>query len=270
MLLLSCAAAQTVKVVLTGEGSDEILGGYPKHAYDGFAAMYQGVVPHAVHDGLIEPVLRTLPYRFQRIKTAAASLGERDFADRMVRWFGALSAEEQDAMTTLRRPAYSVANDDPCNSALRRILFFDQTVWLPDNLLERGDRMTMAASLESRMPFMDHDLAAFVSSLPDSYRLRAMTGKWILRRVAEKILPPSIIRRPKSGFRMPVNEWFRHEMRPFLLDMLGTSARSRPFYRPGRMEAALEEHLRGKQNHEKLIWQMLALELFMREYEPSF
>jgi asparagine synthase (glutamine-hydrolysing) len=59
-------------------------------------------------------------------------------------------------------------------------------------------------------------------------------------------------------------------MRPFLLDMLGTSARSRPFYRPGRMEAALEEHLRGKQNHEKLIWQMLALELFMREYEPSF
>lgn len=269
MLLLSRVAAQRVKVVLTGEGSDEILGGYPKHAYDGFATMYQSLVPGGIHDALVEPVLRALPYRFHRIKTAAASLGQRDFVDRMIRWFGALSAKEQQAITTFTRPAYRVVNDDPYNSALRRILFFDQSVWLPDNLLERGDRMTMAASLESRMPFMDHDLAAFASSLPDSYRVRGLTGKWILRRVAEKILPSSIVRRPKSGFRMPVNEWFRYEMRPFLTDMLGTSALSRPFYRAGRIEAALEAHLRGKRNHEKLIWQMLALELFMREYQPS-
>lgn len=268
-LLLSRTAAQTLKVVLTGEGSDEVLGGYPKHAYERFAAMYRTAMPGRLHDALVEPVLRMLPYRFGRIKTAAASLGQRDFANRMVRWFGALSREDQEAMTTVKRPSYRVPNDDPHNSALRRILFFDQTVWLPDNLLERGDRMTMAASLESRMPFMDHDLAAFASSLPDNYRLRGLTGKWILRRAAEKVLPKSIVARPKSGFRMPINEWFRNEMRPFLTDMLGASALSRPFYRPGRMEAVLDEHIQGKQNHEKLVWQMLALELFMHEYQPA-
>ncbi len=141
-------------------------------------------------------------------------------------------------------------------------------MWLPDNLLERGDRMTMGASLESRMPFLDHDLAAFVSSLPDRYRLRGLTGKWILRRAAEKILPKSIIDRPKSGFRMPVNEWFRNEMRPFLTDMLmAPDTRSRELYRPGAIQRSLSEHFEGRQNHEKLVWQMLALEVFLREYQ---
>ncbi|MCC7047354.1 MAG: asparagine synthase (glutamine-hydrolyzing) [Alphaproteobacteria bacterium] len=267
ILLLSRMAASTLKVVLTGEGADETLAGYPKHAYDRYAALYQAIVPGAVHDLLVEPVLRRLPYGFRRVKTLAASFGERDFAQRMIRWFGALSAEEQAALTSVARPPYGAANDDPANSALRRILHFDQSVWLPDNLLERGDRMTMGASLESRMPFLDHDLVAFVSSLPDQWRLRGLTGKWILRRAAEKILPRSIIDRPKSGFRMPVNEWFRKEIRAFLTDLLGPGARSHAFYRPGRMEALLDEHLSGRQNHEKLLWQMLALEQFLRTFK---
>lgn len=266
ILLLSRMAVKTLKVVLTGEGSDEILAGYPKHAYDRYASFYQAIVPGGVHDMIVEPVLRTLPYGFRRIKTAAASLGERDFTERMIRWFGALSAKQQAELTKVERPSYAIPFDDPRNDALRRILAFDQTVWLPDNLLERGDRMTMGASLESRMPFLDHDLAAFASRLPNSQRLHGPTGKWILRRVAEKILPRSIIERPKSGFRMPVNEWFRHEMRPFLTDVLGPGARTRQFYRPGKLDAVLDEHLSGKQNHEKLVWQLMVLELFQREY----
>jgi len=269
ILLMSRMAATTLKVVLTGEGADETLAGYPKHAYDRYAALYQSVVPGALHRMLIEPVIRALPYGFRRVKTLAASFGERDFAARMIRWFGALSAEDQAELTTVPPPAWRDAEDDAANSALRRILYFDQSVWLPDNLLERGDRMTMGASLESRMPFLDHDLVAFASSLPDRLRLRGMTGKWILRRVAEKILPRSIVERPKSGFRMPVNEWFRGEMRPFLTDLLGPGAISRAFYRPGRLDALLDEHLSGRQNHEKLVWQVLALELFFREYRPA-
>jgi asparagine synthase (glutamine-hydrolysing) len=269
ILLLSREAAQSLKVVLTGEGADELLGGYPKHAYDGLAALYQRVVPKNLHDVLVEPILRSLPYGFRRLKTAAASAGRHEFVDRMIRWFGALSPEEQKALTTVPRPRFTLTNDDSHNSLLRRILFFDQTVWLPDNLLERGDRMTMAASLEARMPFMDHELAAFASSLPDSYRVRVLTGKWMLRRVAERLLPRAIVNRPKSGFRMPVNEWLRDEMRPFLTDALNGRSVGRPFYRPGRVEAILDEHLKGRQNHEKLLWQMLALELFLREYRPT-
>jgi asparagine synthase (glutamine-hydrolysing) len=269
ILLLSRMAVRTLKVVQTGEGADETLAGYPKHAYDRYAALYQAIVPGAVHDMLVEPVIRALPYSLRRIKTAAASLGQRDFTERMIRWFGALDAGEQAALTTVPRPAYRAPYDDPGSGALRRILAFDQTVWLPDNLLERGDRMTMGASLESRMPFLDHDLVAFASSLPERWRLKGLTGKWILRQAAEKILPRSIVERPKSGFRMPVNEWFRAKMRPFITDLLGPGALSRDFYRPGRMEAKLDEHIQGRQNHEKLVWQMLVLELFLREYRPA-
>ncbi|MCC6469362.1 MAG: asparagine synthase (glutamine-hydrolyzing) [Alphaproteobacteria bacterium] len=267
ILLLSRMAAATLKVVLTGEGADETLAGYPKHAYDRYAALYQAIMPGAVHELLVEPVLRALPYGFRRVKTLAASFGERDFTQRMIRWFGALSAGEQAALTSVARPPYDARTDDPANSALRRMLYFDQSVWLPDNLLERGDRMTMGASLESRMPFLDHDLVAFASSLPDRWRLHGLTGKWILRRAAEKVLPRSIIDRPKSGFRMPVNEWFRGAMRPFLTDLLGPGARSRGFYRPGQLDATIDAHLAGRQNHEKLLWQMLALEQFLRSFK---
>src|SRR4029078_6243328 len=111
---------------------------------------------------------------------------------------------------------------EPGNSALRGILYFDQTSWLPDNLLDRADRMTMAASIESRVPFLDHKFAEFVSALPDELRVRGMKGKRILREAAKKLLPQRILKRPKVGFRVPVNEWFRGSMRGFLMDHLSS------------------------------------------------
>src|SRR3989441_8953686 len=95
----------------------------------------------------------------------------------------------------------------PDASALRKMLYFDQTSWLPDNLLERGDRMTMAASIEARVPFLDHELAAFVSSLPDRFRVRGLQSKWVLREAGKQLIPECILARPKVGFRVPVNEW---------------------------------------------------------------
>jgi asparagine synthase (glutamine-hydrolysing) len=153
------------------------------------------------------------------------------------------------------------------NSWLRRILFFDQTSWLPDNLLERGDRMTMAASIEARMPFMDHELAAFVSSLPDHFRVRGITTKWVLRRAMRRILPPTIIGRRKIGFRVPVSEWFRGKMRDYLYDNLtGPDSLTRDYYNRAAMARILSEHMEERQNHEKLLWSLLNLEIWHREY----
>src|SRR5439155_21515477 len=117
----------------------------------------------------------------------------------------------------LERPPFDA---HPKNSSLRRILYFDQTSWLPDNLLERGDRMTMAASIEARVPFLDHRLAEYVSTLPDEARVRGLRTKWILREAVKKILPARILKRPKVGFRVPVIQWFRNEMREYLLEHL--------------------------------------------------
>jgi len=269
--LLAREASRSVKMVLTGEGSDEILGGYPKHVVERLAPHYQRL-PGAVRRGLFEPLARALPYGFRRIKTAVTNLGIEDWRERYVRWFGALSAAERDRLAVLRSPRAAPTGTapfdaDPRNSSLRRMLYFDQTSWLPDNLLERADRMTMAASLESRVPFLDHELAAFVSSLPDRFRVRGRTTKWILRAAARNLLPGRILTRPKVGFRVPVGNWFRGPMRDFLAGHLqGAASMTRAYYDTRVLDGILADHWSGRQNSEKLLWALLNLEIWHRHY----
>jgi asparagine synthase (glutamine-hydrolysing) len=269
--MLACEAARSVKMVLTGEGSDEILGGYPKHIAERFAQGYQ-LLPGYLRRHLIEPLAHALPYDFRRVKTAVTNLNLEDWRERYVRWFGALDRRERDRLSVLRLNGAPIPDEppfdaDPRASALRRILYFDQTSWLPDNLLERGDRMTMAASIEARVPFLDHEFAAFVSSLPDDYRVRGLRGKWILREAGKQLIPERILTRPKVGFRVPVNQWFRGEMRGYLLDHLQSgSSLTRPYYENRVLDQVLQEHLNGRQNHEKLLWALLNLEIWHRQY----
>ena len=269
--LLAREAARSVKMVLTGEGSDEILGGYPKHVAERFARGYQ-LLPSYLRHRLIEPLAHALPYAFRRVKTAVTDLNLEDWRERHVRWFGALNRSERGRLSTLRMNGIPADGEppfdsDPRASALRRILYFDQTSWLPDNLLERGDRMTMAASIEARVPFLDHELAAYVSSLPDDYRVRGLRGKWILREAGKQLIPERILSRPKVGFRVPVNQWFRGKMRNYLLDHLQSgSSTTRRYYEKQALDQVLAEHLNGRQNHEKLLWTLLNLEIWHRQY----
>ncbi|WP_240317615.1 asparagine synthase (glutamine-hydrolyzing) [Janthinobacterium lividum] len=268
--LLAKESRKTVKMVLTGEGSDEILGGYPKHVYERYAGNYQ-MLPGLLRHGLIEPAIGALPYRFRRAKTAIVNLGLEAFDERMPRWFGMMSDQERARLVAMQAPSRqrdpSLGCGSAGNSALRRILCFDQRSWLPDNLLERGDRMTMAASLEARMPFMDHELAAYVSSLPDEYRVRGRTTKWILREAMKQLLPQAILERPKVGFRVPVNEWFRGPMKDYLYEHLtGAESRTRHYYHAQALQQVLAEHVAGRQNHEKLLWSLLTLEIWHRQY----
>jgi asparagine synthase (glutamine-hydrolysing) len=268
--LLSKEARRTVKMVLTGEGSDELLGGYPKHVYERHVASYQHL-PRWLRQRLLEPLVRALPYRFRRAKTAIVNLGIESHAERMRRWFGALTEEDcaqlLDARAVPPGPQAALLHAAAGDSALRAILFFDQTSWLPDNLLERGDRMTMGASIEARMPFLDQELAAFVSGLPDEWRVNGFTTKRILRDATRQLLPAAILQRRKVGFRVPVNEWFRGPMREYLLAHLtGSDSRTRAYYQPAALQRVLQEHVSGRQNHEKLLWCLLTLEIWHRAY----
>ena len=271
IFMLAREARKTVTVILTGEGADELLGGYPKHLYQQYAKTYQMLVPALLHDRLVMPLTRALPYRLRRAKTALTNLGLRDIDDQLPRWFGALSRAERETLSALSQPDRPALGQiqfefPKHNSALRNILMFDQLSWLPDNLLERGDRMTMAASIEARMPFMDTKLADFISALPDNHRIRGNKTKWILRKAMERILPRSTLERPKVGFRVPVNEWFQADLGAYLVDMvLGTKSQTRDYYHPEVLRQRIDEHRAGRQNHEKLLWSILNLELFHRE-----
>ena len=260
-------------MVLTGEGSDELLGGYPKHVMERFAWGFESLpsLPK-----LLAPVVHALPFGFRRVKTAFAAFNAGDWRSRYVRWFGALDMTERQRLSVLNLNGSHVLDGMPPfdarrdNSSLRRILYFDQTSWLPDNLLERGDRMTMAASVEARVPFLDHRLAEYVSSLPDELRVRGLKTKWILRRAARKLLPARILRRPKVGFRVPVSEWFRGDMRDYLLEHLRSSGSlTRRYYDVQALDRVLDEHIAGRQNQEKLLWTLLNIEIWHRQYRPA-
>src|SRR3546814_18576057 len=157
-------------MVLTGEGSDEVLGGYPKHRAERYVTAHQAVVAAWMHQSMVQPLARLLPWQFRRAKTLVANFGLRDLEERMPRWFGALSFAERAALSAMPGPGrapdprpFAVAAGQ---SALRRVLYFDQTSWLPDNLLARGDRMTMAASIEARLPSLEHQRGAFLPPPP--------------------------------------------------------------------------------------------------------
>jgi asparagine synthase (glutamine-hydrolysing) len=268
---LSREAARTVKMVLTGEGSDEVLGGYPKHRGEKWVVLYQRLVPPVVHRRMVMPLIESLPYDFRRTKTVAACIGLADPHMRLPRWFGAFSPAEIGKLYALDAPLRDM---DPApfavargQSPLRRILVFDQASWLPDNLLERGDRMTMAASIEARMPFMDETLALLLARLPDSWRVSGFTGKRVLRRAMADILPREVLARPKVGFRVPVEEWFRGRLRGWVDDLLlGPQSLTRDWYHRERLRRLVESHAAGRQNHEKALWMLVTLELFQRRY----
>jgi len=269
--ILAREAVRSVKMVLTGEGSDELLGGYPKHVAERMVGGFQ-MLPRAVRHELLAPLVQALPYRFRRAKTMLANLNIENWPERQARWFGALGHAELGELTG-RKPGTASRSDKPPfdphpdASALRRILYHDQTSWLPDNLLERADRMTMAASLESRVPFLDHKLAEFVSTLPDRYRVRGLTGKWILRAAAATLLPQRILKRPKVGFRVPVNDWFRGPLQAYLREHLqGARSLTRAYFDGRRLDAIVDQHTSGRHNHEKLLWTLLNLEIWHRQY----
>ena len=214
--LLAREAARTVRVALSGDGGDEILGGYRRHTFlRGFAPGPKRV------DGLF-----VIPVADPR-----------------------LPVEEGRA------------------SALRNILYYEQTGWLADNLLERSDRMTAAASLELRMPFLDHRVAEYVSALPDSARVRGLSTKWILRQADRRLIGDANLKPRKAGFRIPVGDLMRE---PGVLDQLrGAGSLTRAYYDGKVLDRLLDEQLAGKRNHEETLWTLLNLEIWSRTFRPS-
>jgi asparagine synthase (glutamine-hydrolysing) len=273
ILILSKMASRTVKMVLTGEGSDELMGGYPKHRAELWVNLYHQIMPQLLHDFLVPSIFHALPFELRRAKIVAKAAGERDLTNRMRAWFGGVSIEERDALLGYSPP---VAPKDPypfsikIGSSFRRALFFDQTSYLPDNLLERGDRMMMAASIEGRMPFMDTDLAALVARLPDKFLAGKRGGKVILRAALSRILPAEILSRKKVGFRVPIDKWFRGPYRQFVCDTLLSEASQLNRLCDKKVVLRLvDAHIEGRANNEKILWSLVNLELFLQTFKPS-
>jgi asparagine synthase (glutamine-hydrolysing) len=266
MLLLARAARGSVKMVLTGEGADELLAGYPKHRAERWIGAYHAAIPPALHKRVLAPLVRQLPYDARRWKILSRALSVGDAAERARLWFA--SAEPETAAELLR---CAKPNDHSPSanrlSALRQVMLADQTGWLPDNLLERGDRMLMAAGIEGRMPFMDVDLATLVAGFPDRMLFDRRGGKAILRAAAKDLVDDETLNRRKVGFRTPVGEWFHGALKPMLRDLVcGEGASIRRLLDGATIDRMLEEHLARRTDHTDMLWTVANLELFLREH----
>jgi asparagine synthase (glutamine-hydrolysing) len=217
----------------------------------------------------------------RRWKIAANALTHRDEAERFVDWFPLFGGDTRDQVLSDdmrealggRSPAATfrseLAGTDAVDS-LDRMLYVDSKLWLADYLLLRGDKLTMANSLEARVPFLDHKLVEFAASLPPGLKLKGLTRKYLLKKVAARWLPPEIIHRKKEGFPIPISAWLRHQARPMVRDLLTPqTVRQRGWFRPEYIQRLLSEHESGFADHGQLIWGLVSVELWQRMFCDS-
>jgi asparagine synthase (glutamine-hydrolysing) len=276
-LLISAVARRHVTVALSGDGGDESFAGYERYAAMRLARAI-GRVPAV--PGLASRALRALPggrreprstiFRAARL-LEAASLREAERYGALMEVFPArlragLYTDELASSLPAPAPAATLLGPPPLPGTAG-LQTLDARTYLPDDLLVKADRASMAASLELRSPLLDHEVLELGISLPDSLRLDGRRGKAALRRAFADVLPPEIARRGKTGFGVPLGAWFRGPLRELAGDLLlGPEARGRGQLRADAVERLLAEHREGARDHGHRLWCLLVLELWQRTW----
>jgi asparagine synthase (glutamine-hydrolysing) len=276
--LLARYARQWVKVILSGEGADELFAGYPTYLGNRYADRFRRLPPalRRALTSLARTVVPTsmgnvgLDYLLSRFLSGA----EKQLLERHHSWFGSLPPERH-ADVLAPRIVEALGADDPFDSArarlagrdlpdsLAELLYMDFTMYLQDDLLTKVDRATMLASLETRGPYLDHELTEFVAGLPSRLKLKGNVGKAILRKASHRRLPREILTRRKRGFNIPFSQW--------LLEGLGEDLRRR--FSRERVSARgllsfegitdlLGQHTSRQEDHRKPLFTLLALDLW--------
>jgi asparagine synthase (glutamine-hydrolysing) len=281
LYFVSRLAAEHVKVVLTGEGSDEMLAGYGRYrttVYNlALGRLYERLTPQPVR-GAVRATIGALAKKLEagrKFKRTALFLP----ANVTSLYFDNFAVFSRDAQAAMLRPhvragieadrsnPYALheehleAVDRP--SLLSRLLYVDVKTYLHE-LLMKQDQMSMAASIESRVPFLDHPLAEFAASLPDRLKLHGWTTKYVLREAMRGTLPAAILERPKMGFPVPIGRWLRGPYR-WLVDecVLGERAAARDLFEPAAVRRLVAAHMSGE-NHSERLWSLINLELWQR------
>jgi len=277
-------ASRHVKVVLGGDGGDELFAGFDR--YYGFSKVaHYAALPEALRRYVLGPVFRRLP----------DSAGYKNLTQKL-RWMDELSYYRggrryaqataffrfgEDGKEGLYTPEFAerlggrdafdciVSSFDAAHAEhdLDRMLQCDVDTRLAEHSLMLTDRLTMAHGLEGRCPFLDHRLAEYVATLPVNFKMRGRDLKHIMRRVSYKHLPESISRRPKQGFMFPLGYWMKGPLLPVLRQLVGGSAIAEAgIFRPETIDTLISEHVAGRADHHVRLWLLLNLEVWMRLY----
>jgi asparagine synthase (glutamine-hydrolysing) len=286
--LVARLARQSVTVSLSGDGGDEIFGGYNRHTWGG--ALWRNLKPFPlalrklsaatitalapdVWDKFFRTLSPILPKAMRqrmpgyKLHKLASVMGSRDAYEmyyRLASHWNQPTHVVNDAL----EPNTLLTNFNQVNleNAAEQMMYLDSMTYLPDDILVKVDRATMAVGLESRVPILDHRLAEFAWKLPLSLRIRGREGKWILRQLLQRYVPRELIERPKSGFGIPIDSWLRGPLRDWSEDLLGENRlRREGFFNPKPIRQIWQEHLAGRHNWAYLVWDILMFQSWLDE-----
>ena len=274
--LVARCAREHVTVVLTGDGGDELFAGYDRFRAARLAETIRRLPGAAYLGRAAESVIGALPqgtgYRdMARNAARFARAAMKPLPERYLEWVCAMPPA---VVADLLTPGYQaggnfaeyfrIANGrDP----LPGLLDVNMRTYLPDDLLVKADRATMAASLEARSPFLDHELVELAAQIPPDLKLKGGIAKYVLKRALAGCLPPEIIRRKKHGFGVPVGRWFRRGWRDYLTEMLlSERALSRNRLKPEAVKQLVGSHMNGERDYGHALFTLLTLEVWQRLY----
>jgi asparagine synthase (glutamine-hydrolysing) len=266
-------ARQHVKMVLTGEGGDELFGGYARYVGNQWAPWF-GWLP-SIGGRAVRSIADRIP-GMRRGRIAIGALTHADEATRYANWFPMFhdDVKHEVMSATLRNSdcptskyfAEHLTRSD-AKEPLDRMLYVDCNLWLPDYLLLRGDKLTMANALEARIPFLDHRLVEYAAGLPTKMKVRGRVRKYLLKKVAARYLPDEIIHRRKQGFPIPVAKWLREEAQGMMLDLLSEETiKRRGLFNTRKVSELVRGHLSGAYDYETELWGLMSVEMWMQRF----
>ena len=272
--VVSKMAREYVTVALSGDGGDEVFGGYERYVVDQRRRRYERI------PALLRRALLRASHFMPRGAYGKGFL--RSIAlEPATRYVDSVTYFDRDAQLGLfsEDARRALAGYDPAErferifaapasrSRLDHLLYLDSKTYLPGDILVKVDRMSMANSLETRAPLLDHRLIEFAQTIPAAYKLRGTETKHILKRAASGLVPDEIIHRPKQGFDVPIRRWFNNELREMLDDVLNDRrTRERGDFDHRAVLSILDEHRRGARDHARHLWSLLVLELWRRAF----
>jgi asparagine synthase (glutamine-hydrolysing) len=289
--LVSAMARKSVTVALSGDGGDEVFGGYHRHVWAPKVWRFCGPLPLGARRLASNAARAISPGRWQKLISAGTALGlprHTMAGDRVHKLAGladAGSPQEMYARLIACWPAgelfegmtstWAHADRDPHGMAQQRdfeewMMINDTLGYLPDDILVKVDRASMAVSLEARAPFLDHELIEFAWSLPRSWKVNSEGGKLILRDVLHRLVPRALVDRPKTGFGVPLSEWLRKELKEWMRDLVNREAiEQHGLFRWAPIERAMNEHLSGRSNQSYRLWSVLMFQAWYRRLRSS-
>lgn len=282
--LVSKLARETVKVILSGVGGDEIFAGYRRYLGPRLQKLY-GVVPRAMHRGVVLPMVKMLPVdRGSSWKSKVRYMrgfleqADRPEAERYQSYVGIFNDESRRSLfsddfarQTAGHRSEQVAEayrSARCSDPLNRMLYADLKTSLVDSLLAFSDKMSMAVSLEARVPLLDYRLIELAARIPSGLKLRGWKGmKHIFKRAMADRLPDEVMHRKKRGFGTPISRWFRGDLRPLLEEHLSAERiAARGFFRPEAVTRLIDDHLAQRADRSEHLLALLTLELWQQVF----